>query len=207
MKKHLTLIMLLTVVVAFAATAFAQKRPMKDTQGKCQYDQAESGLSDDAGYQGDIKKGMKCGMGGMGGISLSQLSQLELSDAQKTAVANILAERRDNARALADQLQDAKKAFYSTLDSDPLPDEAALRAAHQGLAGAREAQIMDKLELMSALKTILTEDQFAALKAANGRHPHKNMKGMKHGDKMKMKKATGQHREMMDLWIDKYSDK
>ncbi|MEZ4550600.1 MAG: hypothetical protein R2874_09030 [Desulfobacterales bacterium] len=52
-------------------------------------------------------------MQGVCGIKYHRLMQLDLSDAQKTEVANLLAAHRDNSRALADQLQTAKTAFLS----------------------------------------------------------------------------------------------
>lgn len=137
---------------------------------------------------------------GIGGITLKKLMQLDLSDAQKKNVANILAAYRDDSRKMADQLMDARKAFFDTLHSGKTDDESAVRHSFKQMSAVMENLVVQKTKIMAELKPVLTKDQLKDLMA----HPmHKS----DWKDKRKeMKKRLDVHRAMMDTWINTYAD-
>ncbi len=139
-------------------------------------------------------------MKGICGITLEKLILMDLSDAQKKDVANILAATRDANRQLTDQLIDAKKTFFETIHSPKAFDESAIRQSFRQKNTIAENLVVQKAKIMSELKPVLSEDQFKALMG-----DHSNKSDDK-GPMRYMKKQRDVHRAMMDTWINTYAD-
>jgi Spy/CpxP family protein refolding chaperone len=139
---------------------------------------------------------------GIGGITLKKIMRLDLSDAQKKEVANILLTYRDDSRKLSEQLVKAKKAFFETVSSKKAGDESVVRRAFQQMSATMEDLVVQKTKIMSDLKPVLNNDQFKEL---NEHHQKKSDK-KKSNKKEKFKKQHDVQQAMMDTWIKTYAD-
>jgi len=137
---------------------------------------------------------------GIAGIRLKQIMSMDLTDAQKTKVANVLAAHQEESRRLADSLADARQSFFDILHSEKAGDEAAVRKAFGQMSEIMENQVVLKTKITAELKPVLSKDQLMDLMD----HPSKksgDQKPMQH-----MKKQGDVHREMMDTWIRTYAN-
>ncbi|MBC2716189.1 MAG: hypothetical protein HF978_12850 [Desulfobacteraceae bacterium] len=200
MKKtiSISLIMLLTFILIGTTPAETplgvDDEAPKYSNGHCQGMRHKgSGMSNGPEhFTGHLK--------GIGGITLKKLMHMDLSDGQKKDVANILAAYRDDSRKMADQLMEAKKAFFETISSKKAYDESAVRQSFKQMSAIMENLVVLKTKIMSELKPVLSKDQLKNLMA---HHPKKSDKM----DKMKqMKKQRNVNRAMMDTWINTYAD-
>lgn len=137
---------------------------------------------------------------GFGGIRLKQLMAIDLTDDQKTKVANVLATHLEKSRQLEDSLADARRSLFDILHSEKAGDEAAVRQAFGQMSGILENQIVLKTKIIAKLTPVLNRKQLMELTE----HPARKDAD---GDPMKhMKKQRNVHREMMDTWIRAYAD-
>jgi len=137
---------------------------------------------------------------GISGISLKQIMAMDLTDEQKTKVANVLAAHQEESRQLADSLAGARQTFVDVLNSEKAGDEAAVRQAFRQMSEIMENQVVVKTKIIAGLKPVLSQGQLMDLTD----HPSKksgDQKPMNH-----MKKQGDVQREMMDTWIRTYAD-
>ncbi len=113
------------------------------------------------------------GMGGPFGHDLFSTerlaSDLDLSDAQRTAVEQLMDDARKQARPYIHQMMEQHKAMHALMESDNF-DEAAIRAQ-----AAQGATVMTELAVLHArnvheLRKLLTPAQRAKMKEMHGRH-------------------------------------
>lgn len=191
--KKITLLSLTVILTLLAAGWAAAKAP--------------HGMHDDAGgyCQGMDRKedAFPAGPGlgkGIGGITLKKLMRMDLSDAQKKKVANILAANRDDSRKMADQLAQEQQAFIEMMQSEKPHDEAAIRQSFKQMSATMENLVVQKIKIMEELKPVLEKDQLKKLTAH----------GMKQSDKKDKIKQMTKHRDekraMLDTWISTYAD-
>ncbi|MCD6586750.1 MAG: hypothetical protein J7K96_13415 [Desulfobacteraceae bacterium] len=137
---------------------------------------------------------------GISGITLKKLMHMDLSDAKKKEVANILAAYRDDSRRMDDQLMAAKKTFFDTVSSKKSSDESAVRQSFKQMSAIMENQVVQKTKIMAELKPVLSKDQLKGLMA------HHLQKSNKKAKMKQMKKQRDVNRAMMDTWIKTYAD-
>jgi len=86
------------------------------------------------------------------------LVRLDLSDAQKKDVAQILASRKAEARAAFERVRTAADGFRMAAAS-PTADEASVRQAFRVLAAAGEEAVVVKTRIMAEVRGKLTPEQ------------------------------------------------
>jgi Spy/CpxP family protein refolding chaperone len=89
---------------------------------------------------------------------LRTLVRLDLSDAQKKDVAQVLASHKAEARAAFERVRAAAEQFRKATAS-PSADEAAVRQAFRGLAVAGEEAVVVKTRIMAEVRGKLTPQQ------------------------------------------------
>lgn len=185
-----SLVLILSMVLVGAAGAQKECPMNKKAGGHCR------------GMGPDGPGSMACpGMGnGIGGIGLKQIMSMDLTDAQKTKVANLLAAHRAESRQLADSLTEARQRFFDILDSKKAGDETTVRQAFRQMSEIMEDQVVLKTKLMAELKPVLSKDQLRDLTDFSPKNS-KDQKSMK-----QMKNKQDVHRAMMDTWIATYAD-
>lgn len=195
-KKIIAVSIILILSLGVAGLAGAQKAcPMKKEAGaSCPGMKGEG--------PGCMDGSMACQelCQGASGIRLKQLMTMDLTDEQKTKVANVLAAHREQSRQLEDGLAEARQSFLDILHSEKAIDETAVRQAFRKMSDIMENQMVLKTKIIAALKPVLNQDQLMELTA----HPSK-----KSGDGENMKHSQKQpdfRREMMDTWIRAYAD-
>ena len=199
MKKSIVIFILFVSSVFLISTALADMNDPPDADA--------SGTSAMTGHHGSkMGKGHKMEKGpdlfrGIGGITLEELMKLNLTDAQKKDVANILAAHKETYRKNVDRMTDAQKVFFDTIHSKDIPDESAVRNAHKKMSAIMEELIVEKIQIMSAMKQVLTADQFDRLRT-NDRGGADDQRHVRN----KARKRLKGHREMMDTWITTYAD-
>jgi periplasmic protein CpxP/Spy len=116
--------------------------------------------------------GMGPGHGGHGEAMMHLLSQLDLSDAQKTQVHGILDDEHPKLAPLFEASMKARHALELAIHA-PTFDESAIRAA-AAQAGAAEADLaVEKGRLASRIRAVLTPEQQKQMEALHeqaGRH-------------------------------------
>jgi Spy/CpxP family protein refolding chaperone len=123
-----------------------------------------------------------------GFFGLRTLVQLDLSDAQKTKVSNIINKYRDERKNIQLQLSEAKKQLWSAIHAENF-SEKKLRQAHRQVSPIREELAVLRARFMAELKPVLTPDQLKMLKE----------KRAKFSGKMKERRQFRQ--KMMDTWL------
>ncbi|MBF0550733.1 MAG: Spy/CpxP family protein refolding chaperone [Deltaproteobacteria bacterium] len=93
---------------------------------------------------------------------LNNLLQINLTDAQKHAIAVILKSHQDQAKTLIANLRTAGQNLR-TVVTTPNVTEAAVRDAYRAVAAAGEELVVLKVKVMAEIAPILTPDQQAAL--------------------------------------------
>jgi len=96
------------------------------------------------------------------------LSRLELTDEQKSAVANVLAAHRDQVPPRVDAWLTARERQSELVHENPL-DEAAIRQACRESAAAEEELVVAAARVLAQVRPILTDDQRLQLKIARPR--------------------------------------
>jgi Spy/CpxP family protein refolding chaperone len=107
-----------------------------------------------------------CGMGGFGGGGFGGgfgrlhhlLADLDLTDAQKSAIKEVLAAEQPNIEPLIDRKIETHKALFQAVHAAAL-DESAVRAAAKRAAAADVDLAVEKAVLFSKLRGLLTTEQ------------------------------------------------
>jgi Spy/CpxP family protein refolding chaperone len=93
-----------------------------------------------------------------GAMFWHELNQLNLTDAQKQQVKQIMQSNRQNMRSIEKDMLTARKDVATAMFTNP-NDEAALRTKAAAISNAITAQIMNHAQLLSQISKILTPDQ------------------------------------------------
>ncbi|MBF0476808.1 MAG: Spy/CpxP family protein refolding chaperone [Deltaproteobacteria bacterium] len=113
------------------------------------------GTMQPAGAFGNIADGQAAGI-------LNDFLQINLTDAQKHAIAVILKSHQDQAETLIANLRTAGQNLRSVVTT-PNVTEAAVRDAYRAVAAAGEELVVLKVKVMAETVPILTQDQQNAL--------------------------------------------
>jgi Spy/CpxP family protein refolding chaperone len=100
---------------------------------------------------------------GMGGRAGFPLGQLELTDAQRQQVRDVMQRHRDEIRAAADKLRDAQRAQRDAVSAMPV-NEGLIRSTSQALADAQTELALTQARARSEVWTLLTPEQQAKAK-------------------------------------------
>lgn len=95
---------------------------------------------------------------------LGELEKLNLSPAQKQAVAGVLKATRTEGRKLADDANVAQQALLTTITKDP-GNEAAVRNAHKAAAAAGEKAALFRAKVTAQIRAALSPDQIKQFEA------------------------------------------
>lgn len=125
---------------------------------------------------------------GKGFFGLRTLMQLDLSDAQKAEVRNIINKYREERKDIHLQLSKAKEQLWSAIHAEDF-SEKKVRQAHRKVSPIREELAVLRAKFMAELKPVLTPDQLKVLKE----------KRAKFSEKMKERMQFRQ--KMMDAWL------
>jgi periplasmic protein CpxP/Spy len=93
-----------------------------------------------------------------GAMFWHELKQLNLTDAQKQQVKQIMQSNHQNMRSIEKDMLTARKDVATAMFANP-NDEAALRTKAAAISSAITAQIMNHAQLLSQISKILTPDQ------------------------------------------------
>ena len=104
-----------------------------------------------------------------GAMFWHELKQLDLTDAQKQQVKQIMQSNRQNLRSIEKDMLTARKDIATTMFANP-NDEAALRSKAAAISNAITAQIMNHAQLLSQISKILTPDQQQKLNQLHQEH-------------------------------------
>ncbi|MBF0509066.1 MAG: Spy/CpxP family protein refolding chaperone [Deltaproteobacteria bacterium] len=129
--------------------------------------------------------------GHSGGI-LNLLTQLNLTDAQKQAVATILKSNQTQSQTLRANLKTAFQNLHTVINT-PNATEAAVRAAYKLVAAAGEDMVVNRVNVMTQIKAVLTPDQLAQLAQ------------IKQARLAKMQSKLGTGNSLLTEWINMYS--
>ncbi len=99
---------------------------------------------------------------GFGGRLMGALSDLDLTDDQKTRIKAILGEEGPKIEPLLDQVAQSKKTLFEAIHGRQF-DEGAVRSASAAAAGAQTELAVERARTMSRLRALLTPDQQARL--------------------------------------------
>lgn len=103
------------------------------------------------------------GPGGPGGRGGFALGQLDLSDAQKQQVRDIMQRRREQSRPTMDRLQQAMLAQRAAINAVPV-NEAQVRSASASLAAVQADMAVEEARMHADIFSILTVEQQAKAK-------------------------------------------
>jgi Spy/CpxP family protein refolding chaperone len=103
------------------------------------------------------------GPGGRGFEAGFRLGQLDLSDAQRQQIRDLVTRRREENRALAQRLQQATEAQRAAITAIPV-DESLVRLAAQALADVEADMAVGRARLHSDIFALLTVEQQAKAK-------------------------------------------
>jgi periplasmic protein CpxP/Spy len=103
------------------------------------------------------------GPGGRGFAAGFALGQLDLSDAQKQQIAAIMKQQRQTTQPLMKQLEQARAAQHTAIETVPV-NEAAVRAAAQAVAAAQADMAVQEAQLHADIFAVLTVEQQAKAK-------------------------------------------
>ncbi len=109
--------------------------------------------------------GQPHGIVGMGGrrLGLRALKHLDLTDDQKTRLAGIIKQHRDQGHAVHSQLMAARKRLHDAIHIQPV-DEKNIRDAHRQMALLMEELAVLRAKAVSNATAALTPDQKMKLK-------------------------------------------
>ncbi|SMF63343.1 Spy/CpxP family protein refolding chaperone [Pseudobacteriovorax antillogorgiicola] len=102
------------------------------------------------------------------------MSQLDLSEEQRTKIKDIRQSSRDEHKETRKTLKETRRSFEELLGSDAA--ESEIRKAHETLQGLKAKMAEKRFENMMAIRAILTPEQrkkFHELRPKKGRH-HRN---------------------------------
>jgi len=99
---------------------------------------------------------------GFGGRLMGVLSDLDLTEDQKTQIKAILSEEGPKIEPLTDQVLETKKTLFEAIHRQRF-DEDAVRSASAAAAGAQAELAVERARTVSRLRALLTDDQQAKL--------------------------------------------
>lgn len=123
------------------------------------------------------------------GMLKRELGRLGLSPEQKSDIANILKEKRNEARTFVDQMVEARKKLFAVIGSADY-NEGAVRQAAQEVARWREELVVLRAQAGRQINEVLTAEQKTKLDAARDRI---------HG---RMQDHIDRRFEHLDQWIE-----
>ncbi|OQY59423.1 MAG: hypothetical protein B6245_06775 [Desulfobacteraceae bacterium 4572_88] len=138
-----TLAVALVIIMVFAGSALAW--------GGGQHGKGGGGM----GHGGFHGKGF-----GGGFMGFRMLMSLDLTDAQKTSVANVIAKYRDEMTANKEKLMEAREKLTDAILAEEF-SETAVRQAAQELAPLKEEMAVLKAKVASEIRPILAPEQIA----------------------------------------------
>jgi Spy/CpxP family protein refolding chaperone len=106
------------------------------------------------------------------------LKQLDLTDAQKSGISEIMEKYDPQHDALRNRIHEARQEMQTTMNGQPF-DEAQVRAAYQAMNPLREELFLLNAKMKSEIRSLLTADQ---LKALEEKRDHWCEKGRERGD-------------------------
>lgn len=125
--------------------------------------QGKHGKAGVSGGPGNANMGITGDLGtGMESAIIKALIQLNLTEAQKQAIAAILKEYQQAVKESAIQVLDAKKDLFETIHSNVF-DEEAVRTASKAVASAEEELAVLRATIVSEVRAVLTPEQIATL--------------------------------------------
>jgi Spy/CpxP family protein refolding chaperone len=133
------------------------------------------------------------GHGRHGGAFQEALTRLNLSDAQKHDIANVLKQHREEMLGLRSQMFEAKKALFAAVTANEFDEDAVVAAAIQ--AGEAEKQLaLMRAKLFDRIRDRLTPQQKSELEQLVADFASRMQKHMEHKT------------SMLDRWIDENSN-
>jgi Spy/CpxP family protein refolding chaperone len=114
----------------------------------------------DGGSRHHGKKGGEFGFG--------FLKQLDLTDAQKSGIAEIMDKYAPQFDALRSDLRQARQQMRATIDNSPF-DESIVRAAYQQMSPLRENMFVLRAKMKTEIRSLLTADQIKTLEEKKDR--------------------------------------
>jgi len=139
---------------------------------------------------GDRAEGKFYGHGG-GFMGFKLLKELNLSETQKTQIANVLAKYREEGKNLTDSLAQAKKNVLDLVTADEF-NEAAIRQAAQNAASVKEELAVMGAKVFAEIKPLLTAEQLNLLKTRKAEMAEK------------MKSHAASKRSKLETWIESH---
>jgi protein CpxP len=132
------------------------------------------------------------GFGG-GFMGFRILMSLDLTDAQKSSVANVIVKYRDEMKANKEKLVEAREKLTEAILAEEF-NETAIRQAAQELAPLKEEMAVLRAKIASEIRPILTPDQIALFEE---RRAEKK-------ERMKERIEAGCSR--LDAWLESQTD-
>jgi Spy/CpxP family protein refolding chaperone len=108
------------------------------------------------------------GMTGSGLHGLKTMIQLNLSDAQKSQILDIIEKYENERQSLKRSLREARRQCASVLENEPF-NEAEVRNALRQAAPIKEELLVTRLKMMAEVKTVLTPEQRQLFKNLRGK--------------------------------------
>ncbi|MEJ2200320.1 MAG: Spy/CpxP family protein refolding chaperone [Desulfuromonadaceae bacterium] len=154
MKKHLSMVSLLSVLLLAVATFSVQAGPYGGGRGAC----------------GDCPNGAK------GGFLQRMTQVLDLSEVQQAQIKDILAEERTRVEPLRRQMAENRKQLQQVMRSETF-DEGAVRELAKQKAQVSEELMVSKARARHLIQAQLTPEQrekaVDLLTMRHGRHGHR----------------------------------
>ncbi len=126
------------------------------------------------------------GGGGFGGLKM--LMQLDLTDAQKTQIRDMLPAYRAEKEARQDSLRDKREKMRDLIEAERF-DEEAVRQAFREMAPLMEDMAVSRVQFMHDLKAVLTAEQVERIRKKHmDREEHR-------GERRRTRDA------MLDTWL------
>lgn len=130
-------------------------------------------------------------IGGAGFLKI--LVELELTDAQKQDIAEILRSSQETVRADLQAVVKARTNLFQEIHADEL-DEAKIRLAYSNVAKAGEELAVERARLIHEIRPVLTQDQQESLEELRGKMVERIPK--------RIERAAS----AVDRWIEKHVD-
>jgi Spy/CpxP family protein refolding chaperone len=136
-KKVITVMVVVSMVLVFAAAFAAEARPFDPHKQK---------------------RGMGFGLGG-----LRAFHDLNLSDAQQESITNIINQYQNQRETLRNSMIEARKSLRVVLQAEHFNEEDA-RTAFREVSAVREDMFVLRAKMMAEIRAVLTPEQLELLK-------------------------------------------
>jgi Spy/CpxP family protein refolding chaperone len=111
------------------------------------------------------------------------LKQLDLTDAQKSGITEIMAQYHPQLDALRGDIHQARQQMRTSMSGQPF-DEAQIRAAYQGMSPLLENMFVLRAKMKNEIWALLTADQLKALEEKRESWHQKKQDRRDHGQAM-----------------------